>query len=461
MPEAQSSEPVAAAFTREGRFLDRLSAAADLTAAGAFGEAEAEILRALSVTPLDVRALKLLALVRFKLGRLVEARTVCRDIAVALPDDPGIRLKLGLIALKLDQIDESVRELELATRLAPGDLRAWSYLGFAYARLGETERAAAAFRRAGQEDRAAEAEQGHPLTQSAPFASPSPTPSPSSSLSPAGVSMDEASAPRTDPEHFFPPSHGGWAMNPASPLFAYAMARLAPSIAAVGAPEAAAGSTTRLAIGEEILVRADAVLACSGTSRWQVARRRVRGRLTEDGLDTDEVEHPPGRDGRDRMRFFRVTGEGEVLLAAPLGRLVSLRLQDDILYLREDCVLAFEGTLSWEYGDVPRGGVTMLQFRGQGWVAMRVEREPEAMQVTRDRPLAVSAPHLLGWVGPVVTIGTRAPAVGADDPDPGARTSAPALRLVCEGQGVVLIDPGAGLGAGFGAGFGAETKDSR
>jgi len=451
MPEAQSSEPVAAAFTREGRFLDRLSAAADLTAAGAFAEAEGEILRALSVTPLDVRALKLLALVRFKLGRLVEARTVCRDIAVALPDDPGIRLKLGLIALKLDQIDESVRELELATRLAPGDLRAWSYLGFAHARRGEAERAAAAFRRAGQEDRAAEAEQGHPLTPSAPFESPSL--SPSSSLSPVGVSMDEASAPRTDPEHFFPPSHGGWAMNPASPLFAYAMARLAPSIASVSAREGAAGSTTRLAIGEEILVRADAVLACSGSSRWQAARRRVRGRLTEEGLDTDEAERQPGQASRGRGRFFRVTGEGEVLLTAPRGRLVSLRLEDDILYLREDCVLAFEGTLSWEYGDVPRGGVTMLQFRGQGWVAMRVEREPEAMQVTRDRPLAVSAPHLLGWVGPVVTIGTRAPAVGADDLAAGALTVAPALRLVCEGQGVVLIDPGAG--------FGAETKDSR
>ena len=51
-----------------------------------------------------------------------------------------------------------MHELELATRLAPDDLRPWNYLGFAYARRGERARAAAAFRRAGSEAMAAEVE---------------------------------------------------------------------------------------------------------------------------------------------------------------------------------------------------------------------------------------------------------------------------------------------------------------
>ena len=139
-----------------GRFLDQLSSAADLVVGRRFREAEVEVLRALSIVPADVRGLKLLALIRFKLGRLEEARLICRDLTVALPRDPGIRLKLGLIALKLDRIEESVQELEQAGRLAPDDLRVWSYLGFAYARHGEPARAAAAFRRAGQESHAAE-----------------------------------------------------------------------------------------------------------------------------------------------------------------------------------------------------------------------------------------------------------------------------------------------------------------
>ncbi|MBC8132215.1 MAG: tetratricopeptide repeat protein, partial [Deltaproteobacteria bacterium] len=126
-----SERPLAGGAYVDEKFLDYLSSAADLVAAHRFDEAEVEVLRALSVAHADVRALKLLALVQFKLGRLDEARVVCGDIAAALPGDAGIHVKLGLIALKLDRIDEAVQELELSTRLAPDDLRAWNYLGFA------------------------------------------------------------------------------------------------------------------------------------------------------------------------------------------------------------------------------------------------------------------------------------------------------------------------------------------
>ncbi|MES1205719.1 MAG: hypothetical protein ABUS79_07250, partial [Pseudomonadota bacterium] len=84
----------------DGRLLDHLGSAADLVGSRRFREAEVEILRGLSIAPADVRALKLLGLVRFKLGRLDEARAVCLEIAAALPRDAGIRLNLGLIALK-------------------------------------------------------------------------------------------------------------------------------------------------------------------------------------------------------------------------------------------------------------------------------------------------------------------------------------------------------------------------
>ena len=50
-------------------------------------------------------------------------------------------------------LDEAVAELELAARLAPDDKRAWSYLGYAYARQRRAVAAAAAFRRAGQDAR--------------------------------------------------------------------------------------------------------------------------------------------------------------------------------------------------------------------------------------------------------------------------------------------------------------------
>ena len=114
-------------------------------------EAEVELLRALALLPHDLRALKLLALVRFKLGRLDEAEAVCRELVAAEPDDASMRLKLGLIALKLDRPDDAVRELETAAKLAPEDTRVWTYLGFAYARIGQAARARTAFARAGQD----------------------------------------------------------------------------------------------------------------------------------------------------------------------------------------------------------------------------------------------------------------------------------------------------------------------
>src|SRR5262245_64168186 len=107
------------------KFLLQLRRAGDFVGARRLPEAELEILRALSLFPRDLRALKLLALVRFKLGRLAEAREVYRTALGVVPDDPAVRLNLGLIALKLEWFAEAVPELEAVTRLRPDDLRAW------------------------------------------------------------------------------------------------------------------------------------------------------------------------------------------------------------------------------------------------------------------------------------------------------------------------------------------------
>ena len=138
--------------------MNHLASAGELVAAKRFGEAEGEILRALSDAPKNVQALNLLALVRYKLGRLQEAHATYREMAGASPQDAHARRNLGLIALKLGQVEEALPELEMAVRLTPGDERAWSYLGYAYAKKGEVVEAAAAFRRAGQDALALELE---------------------------------------------------------------------------------------------------------------------------------------------------------------------------------------------------------------------------------------------------------------------------------------------------------------
>src|SRR5204862_4816487 len=146
------------AETRMEASLSHLASAGELVAAKRFGEAESEILRALSDSPKNVQALNLLALVRYKLGRLEEAHSTYREIAGASPQDAKARRNLGLMALKLGNVDEALPELEMAVRLTPGDERAWSYLGYAYAKKGDVVEAAAAFRRAGQDALAQELE---------------------------------------------------------------------------------------------------------------------------------------------------------------------------------------------------------------------------------------------------------------------------------------------------------------
>jgi uncharacterized protein (AIM24 family) len=444
MTETQPSV-TAAAEMPDGRFLDHLSSAADMVAARRFREGEVEILHALSISPADARALKLLTLVRFKLGRWQEAHTLCRELAAAMPGDADIRMKLGLIALKLDRVDESARELELSTRLAPDEPRAWSYLGFVYARRGEPARAAAAFRRAGQDARAAEVEQRAGAT-----------PLPSASLTPLGSipatvfePTSDRSGPlgaggqRTDPDGLLPKSPSGKGAIFLAPLVAHAVSRL---MSAAEQP-ASVGATARLAIGDEVFVRVDAVVACSGAARWEPAKRRSQGRATEERLGG-------GSGATDAERFCRLTGQGEVLVAAPAGRLVPLRLEGDILYVLEDRVLAFEGTLSWEYGRIPRAAVPMVQFRGRGLVAIRVDGELDAVRVTPECSAFVSAPHLLGWTGRVVARGTGGGAVADavasdaaiastvvhDDTRPNVERGVRVFDLVCEGDGVVLLD---------------------
>jgi uncharacterized protein (AIM24 family)/Tfp pilus assembly protein PilF len=448
----------------DDRFLSHLATAGELVDGRRFREAEVEVLRALSGLPADLRALNLLALVRFKLGRLDEARATYREIAAAAPNDAAARRNLGLLALKLERIEEAIPELEMAARLSPGDLQAWSYLGYAYAKKGEAVAAAAAFRRAGQDALAGELEHAamsrrppsgpslsalHPLgggtphpagapvgLSSAPAAAAAPTsepkPMPQALVLPpptavparirtAPVPMPAAvaapawpAAPEVASELVPVAAVAAEMVTPIEvvpmPLLGFVLARLGLS----PAPSGPRGAVLRLGVGDEAYVRAGAALAAVGV-RCEPAFRRMQGRRSSIPLDAGDAP------------FFRLVGPGEVWVAGLPGRWQAVSLEDDILYVREDRVLAFDGGVSWEAGAVPGDGLRMLQFRGHGCVVLRLDATPVALKVTEDRPALVAREHLLGWVGRLVTHKQR------------AQGTSP-FELACQGEGVVLFD---------------------
>jgi tetratricopeptide (TPR) repeat protein len=401
-----------------------LAAAGELVAARKFSEAEGEILRALAGVPADGRALNLLALVRYKLGRLEEAHATYREIAGETPQDAGARRNLGLLALKLGRLDEALPDLEMAVRIAPGDERAWSYLGYAYAKKGKVVEAAAAFRRAGQDALAGELEQSAkvhrspaPLARagsSRPVALAPPLPAPAhEGVEPRGGARVEAPAhamPAPVVEALGPPQPRE--VEPI-PLLSYVLSRLGQS----PKPPPTAGAL-RLTISDEAHARADAILAGAGALHWEPAFRRAQGRCSSEPLGTEKTP------------YFRLTGAGEVWIAGAPGRWLPLRLADDVLYVREDRVLAFEGSLTWESGTVPNAGLRLLQFRGRGTVALDLHDASIALKVTDEKPTLLAGARLIGWVGRLVPHGERLP-------------GASPFQLACQGEGVVLLDPAA------------------
>ena len=451
--------PDAPPSAQGGRLLEHLSAAVRLVGAGRFRESEIEVLRALSMSPVDVQAMKLLALVRFKLGRLDDAHALCREMLAARPQDATIRLKAGVLALKTNRLDQAVQDLEMVVRAMPDNTRAWGYLGFAYERRGNRIPAAAAFRKAGQDEWADDLE-GDPIIEvieprvDSGDGSEGPTVSSEAAAALAaatvvGVSAEDGAEssdfdgpvrPRVPPSRWANDAGPAWDAprsrptsplvgTQATPLSLFATTRLVPARAPRETQQAtfSSGSHARIEVSSAILVRASAVFAFTGTGTWAAVQRMERGRESTRPLGTPESP------------FLRLLGQGQLLVQSPgddlsgaaRARLVPLILEDDVFYVREDRVVAFDGTLSWEAGQLPRLGLSFLQFHGRGQVLVLAHHEVGAVKVTAETPARLSSRHVLGWWGRLVGQGTT-----TED----AATPGPPLDLTCEGDGVVFLD---------------------
>ena len=396
---------------------DQLRRISELVVAQRLPEAELELLRAQADAPHDLRVLKLLALVRFKLGRLSEARQIYREAAQIAPEDAAVRLNLGLIALKLDWFDEAVTELETTVRLRPEDRRAWSYLGYACARTGARAQAAAAFRRAGQHELAAEMERVATTSSSAAEGAVQSEPARSADADPA--------TPRPEFRAQVPDAVATLPSGPASgsdqleSLQAFALARLLQPGSEPAAVSWIGHGVVRFAATNETYVRESGLLAALGGVELVPARRRMRGHLLGETL-TAQGE-----------RFLRLAGNGELWLSPwrPGHTLFALSLERDVLYMRDDNVVAWGDDLAWEWGRVPGGGPPLLQFRGTGRVV--VSAGPDELVTARlgeGDSLAVMGRRLGGWVGRVVAQS----AIHKED-DPGD------AYVTCCGVGVVLL----------------------
>ena len=185
--------------------------------------------------------------------------------------------------------------------------------------------------------------------------------------------------------------------------------------------EIAAGGVLIVRVSGEVMSRTEDVIVSGGDLGFEPATRRVRGESTEQLFGES-----------DQQKMFVVSGKGFLVAAPGHGVYTAVSLDDDILFVRESLVYAFEEALSWENGKVPRSTPTIhvVQFRGSGAVALRSEKPLTGVKLAGERLLYVDAAVLAGWVGRVVPR-TVPPVAGGD---------ASATFVECTGEGVVLIE---------------------
>jgi hypothetical protein len=185
--------------------------------------------------------------------------------------------------------------------------------------------------------------------------------------------------------------------------------------------EVGANGALIIRITERVLTRLDGVHITGGDLAYELAMRRSRGHNTDEAFD------------HGGSQLHAVSGRG-YLIAVPGKHIFSaVVLDDDILYLREDLVFAFEGSLRWENGNVPglRGKLPVVQFRGDGALALRLSRPLVRVKLPAQGTVFVDAERLAGWIGRVIP--------RAVVPPPGGPLGT--MCVECTGEGIVLVEP--------------------
>lgn len=420
----------------------------ELLQQGRVKEAFAALRSVLDRRPEEPRALALLGLAYFRERKFEDARKTYEKLVELDPEDASYRLNLGLVYLKLGDATAAIAELTRSRQLDPSQVRAVSYLGLAHARAGDYAKAYEAFLHAGQRDLAREmsqfldpAERERIAAGNAAIAAAESDGGEDAGVD-AAADESEADEPSNGAVTDYADDAGAITMAVATAMPSAVAATTATRTESGGAPsrplselatarllrpedsgepfEIGHGGVLIIRVSDRVLSRTEGVIISGGDLAYEPATQRVRGAQSAEIFG-----------GSDRPMFI-VTGSGH-LIAAPLGeRFSAVRLDDDILYLREDLVFAFEHDLHWENGHVPGADATIrvVQLRGEGCVALRTRRPPLTVKLTPDSVLYVDADVLAGWIGRVV------PRVVA--PAAGGKSSAPFVE--CTGEGVVLIE---------------------
>ncbi len=469
-------------------FLFHLYRGSELLQDNCIAEAKEELERALAMQPRDVESQGLLGVVYFRLGMYPHAIEIFQELVIACPREATPRVNLALCYLKTGQPIGARDVLEDVIRMAPDHARAWGYLGLVFERIADYAKALVAFERAGQPHLArrmqrligeadavqrasvppeqtemrrvaADAEREIDASVSAPepFTIAADRSSTDASRSGQWRAIELGEEPLPPPSVRPPASLGSVRPPPPDPeatLDQVAPTELLGGSGPVTVPEAApSGRALPLAeleksaslavpdreravvrttgvvllrIVDSFVVRGSAIRGWSGAAppRSRPLRRRTRGK---------DLDEPLGGIG---APMVAVEGSGELVLAASdERRLAVVEIGGKLVYLREDCLVGFDGALGFESGRIVLGdqeALAVVQLSGNGLVVVELKRPLGSLPIGAGRSASLRGEDVVGWSGRVL-------------PRPASGSDAPAGLHGCvgfSGEGAVLVEIG-------------------
>jgi thioredoxin-like negative regulator of GroEL len=435
MTDRDSPAPPSSRDVAGEDFLFHLYRGSELLQDNRVHEAKTELENALALQPSDPKGQDLLGIVYFRLGMYPRAIAIYERLVQLHPSAVEPRINLALSYLKTGQPAQARAELEKVLEQSPSHSRAWAYLGLAFKAMGDYERASHAFAAGGHDLMARR------LVEMAMTAG-------SLTMRPEGASLArsasevrrsggesfqeldrEGASLRAEPE-IERTGTGSWASieagrepmrrsipEPASGEVAQGVLRQPslPAFSTTAPPKASELARERLLVFPRdlavalhasglVLVRSpgtfaarlEVVRSLTFPAGWTCALlpRRARGRTLDEPL------------GGAASGIVELRGSGELVLGPTVGhQLQPLVVDGDPVYLREDVVSGFEGTITYENGRLAVGdgeSIGMLQLRGPGVVVAQLPDRSSAVEVPDGRSVVLRALMVLGWIGRII-----------------------------------------------------------
>ncbi len=143
------------------------------------------------------------------------------------------------------------------------------------------------------------------------------------------------------------------------------------------------------------------------------------------------------------VKMMRCTGHGELFVADRATEIQVIYLENDMVSVNGNNVLAFSGSIEWDIhrvqarGGMMAGGLFNVSLRGTGYVAVTTDGEPVALDVA-GAPTFGDAQAVVLWTSGV-TMDIRVDSGGLGSLVRGG--TGELIQMAFGGQGYVLIQP--------------------